>query len=130
VQIARAVEGKLDRFTVELQPVELGRIAVKLEFTHDDRVIATFHAERPETLILLERDARQIERMLQESGLKADSGSLRFTLGEDRGGWGREEAAPRARLALPYDAHTEITADDVRAPADRYLASGRVDIHV
>ena len=46
-------------------------------------VTATIVAERAETLELLQRDSRDIERLLQNAGLNADAGSLSFGLRGD-----------------------------------------------
>ncbi len=85
VQITRAVQNGTDRFTVELKPVALGRITVNLEVGHDNRVIAVLSAERADTLELLQRDSRALERALQDAGLNTDSGSLSFSLEGDNG---------------------------------------------
>ncbi len=83
VQISRAVQNGNDRFSIRLSPAELGRVSIKLEVGHDNRVIAVISAERSETLDLLQRDARTLERALQEAGLRTDSGSLSFDLQGD-----------------------------------------------
>ena len=80
VQISRAVQDGNNRISIRLNPAELGRVSIKLEVGHDNRVIAVISAERPETLDLLQRDARTLERALQEAGLRTDSGSLSFDL--------------------------------------------------
>ena len=85
VQITRAVQNGTDRFTVELKPVALGRITVNLEVGHDNRVIAVLSAERADTLELLQRDSRALERALQDAGLNTDSGSLSFSLEGENG---------------------------------------------
>src|SRR3546814_6284200 len=87
-----------------LHPAELGRIEVKLENASDGTLRAVISAERSETLDLLQRDARGLERALQEAGVKTDSGSLSFNLrGQGQGqeqraegnGRGRADAGPR-----------------------------------
>ena len=42
-----------------------------------------FIADRPETLDMLQRDARVLERALNDAGLRADSGGLSFNLRSD-----------------------------------------------
>ena len=80
VQISRAAEAGQDRLTVNLKPAELGNVTIKLEVGHDHRIIAVIQAERPETLELLQRDARSLERAMADAGLNTDSGSLNFGL--------------------------------------------------
>ena len=80
VRIQKAVQAGQDRISLRLHPAELGRIDVQLEFAEDGRLRAAILAERGEALDLLQRDARLLERALQEAGLKTDSGSFTFDL--------------------------------------------------
>ena len=85
VHVARAASDGIDRITVRLHPAELGRVDVKMEVAADGRVTAMVTAEKSDTLELLQRDSRALERALQESGLRTDSQSLNFGLrGGDR----------------------------------------------
>jgi flagellar hook-length control protein FliK len=89
IQIARhAADGGSSRFEIRLDPAGLGRVDVRLDIHHDGRVQAAIAADRPETMALLNRDARGLERALQNAGLKADSGSLSFSLRQDGGSGG------------------------------------------
>ncbi len=65
---------------IQLKPSDLGQVEVKLEIARDGQVRALVVAERPETLDALQRDSRQLERALQDAGLKTDSNSLEFDL--------------------------------------------------
>ena len=65
---------------IQLKPTDLGQVDVKLEIARDGQVRALVMAERPETLDALQRDSRQLERALQDAGLKTDSNSLEFDL--------------------------------------------------
>ncbi len=80
VRIQKAVQAGQDRISLRLHPAELGRIDVQLEFAEDGRLRAAILAERGEALDLLQRDARVLERALQEAGLKTDAGSFTFDL--------------------------------------------------
>ena len=51
-----------------------------MEIARDGQLSATVLADRPETLELLRRDIRGLERALQEGGLKTDSQSFNFNL--------------------------------------------------
>ncbi len=88
MHLSKAAQNGIDRMTIRLDPAELGRVHVKLEVGHDGRTIALVAAERPETLELLQRDARSLERALQQAGLETDSDSLSFSLsqGDQQGG--------------------------------------------
>ena len=71
-------------------------IEVKLEVTQDGRVTATVIADKADTLDMLQRDSRALERALQEAGLHTDSESLNFGLrdkpGHDESGEGDQHA--------------------------------------
>jgi hypothetical protein len=121
-----AIDGQ-DRISIRLSPADLGRIDVKLDFGPDGRVQAVFAADRAQTVDLLQRDARDLERALQDAGLRADSGSLTFNL---RGGQ-RDNGASLTGLAPDPDG--EETADLSASPVHAYStapSSGRVDIRV
>ncbi|MEW5702998.1 MAG: flagellar hook-length control protein FliK [Pseudomonadota bacterium] len=86
LHLKRAAADGLDRIRIQLKPASLGHIDVKMEVGKDGKVTAVVSVERPETLDLLQRDARTLERALQDSGLRADSNSLHFQLrGEGNG---------------------------------------------
>jgi flagellar hook-length control protein FliK len=76
---ARAKEGS-NQFDIRLDPPELGRIDVRLDVDKSGAVNTRLTVDRPETLQLLQNDARGLERALQSAGLKTEDGSLQFSL--------------------------------------------------
>jgi flagellar hook-length control protein FliK len=80
VEIQKAVVAGKDQIRIRLNPAELGQIDVSLKVRNDGTVKAVVTVDRPETFDLMQRDARGMERALQEAGLKTDSGSLSFNL--------------------------------------------------
>lgn len=85
MKIHKAVAGGNERISVQLHPAELGRVDVKMEFGQDGLLRASITAERPETLDMLQRDARALERALSDAGVKTDSGSLNFNTRDTAG---------------------------------------------
>jgi flagellar hook-length control protein FliK len=80
IEIAsRANEGSR-QFDIRLDPPELGRIDVRLDVDKSGEVSTRLTVDRPETLSLLQNDARGLERALQSAGLKTEDGSLQFSL--------------------------------------------------
>lgn len=134
VQIQRAVRDGNSRIIVQLNPAELGQVEVQLEFGQDGRVSAAVLADRADTLDMLQRDARLLERSLQEAGLKADSGSLSFDLRDGgRSGQWSQDAAGGNRLPDRVAARPEPTAagETTQArPATGVPNDGGVDIRV
>ena len=85
VQIGLAARFGARQISLQLRPASLGEVNIDLNIANDGQVRATVLAERQETLDLLQRDARGLERALQDAGLKSDAGSLQFGLrGEGR----------------------------------------------
>lgn len=130
VQVRKAVAAGVDRLTVQLKPATLGRVDVQMEVGHDGRVQAVVSAERPETLYLLQRDARALTTALTDAGLQADSGSLSFNLrgqSGDQPGTGAQQPADGG--APTRDGAVEDGGDPVK-PITLTLGAGRVDIKV
>lgn len=90
VNINKSVKAGMDRVTIQLRPENLGRIEVKMELSQDGKVRAFVTAESRETLDMLQRDARGLEKALQEAGLRTDSNNLHFALkSEQQAGQGQ-----------------------------------------
>jgi hypothetical protein len=135
VQIQRAAAQGQSKVQIRLNPAELGRIDVKLDVGDDGHVRAVLAVDKPETLDLMQRDPRALERALQAAGLKTDQGSLSFNLrddgtggGQNAGGDGRDAPGePADGLAGQPTGEAPIPAEPLRA---RLPADGRVDIRV
>jgi len=133
VQVQRAQVAGQEQISIKLHPAELGRIEVKLENASDGTLRAVISAERSETLDLLQRDARGLERALQEAGVKTDSGSLNFNLrgqGHEQqnandGGTGRGGTAAARGAGQVAEA-----AEPAPPPAYRSSHNGALDIRV
>ncbi|TWA71778.1 flagellar hook-length control protein FliK [Azospirillum baldaniorum] len=129
VHISKNVSDGNDQFTINLRPAELGRIDIKLEIGQDGRVTASVAVEKAQTLELLQRDSRNLERALQDAGLKADSNSLNFSLrgegGQSFQDSGRQGGSGRRGRGLGGGTGE---VEDAQAAYTLTLAPGRVDI--
>jgi len=94
VKIRQAVGDGTDKINIKLNPHELGRVEVRLETAKDGSTTVTVLADRPETLDMLQKDARGLERALTDAGLRTDAASLSFGL---RGDTQRDVAQGRDR---------------------------------
>jgi len=113
VNITKAAKAGLDRVTIQLKPVELGRIEIKLEMSEDHKVRVTVTADSKDTLSLLQTDARALERTLNDAGLRTDANNLHFNLrsdtdaqsadGQNGRGTGRQGADDHAETAGETD---------------------------
>lgn len=117
------------RLTIELDPAELGPVEVSLRLDERGVVAAVFTVDRPETLQLLQRDARALADMLGSAGYALDPGSLGFSLRDD--GQGRQGAWHEARAGGPPWAPPRGEAPSAERPGSHVLASrGFLDLRV
>ena len=79
-EIVRQVNDGNTRFQIRLDPPELGRIDVKLDIDKSGQVHARLTVEKAETLDLMQRDQRGLERALQQAGLDGAKTNLEFSL--------------------------------------------------
>lgn len=80
VAVRQASKDGIDRIMIQLQPEELGRIDVRLDMHSDGRAHIVFTVDKADTFEQLQRDARVLEKALQEAGVQADAGSMEFNL--------------------------------------------------
>lgn len=134
VHIARAASTGSDHITIKLKPAALGQIDVKLDLTQDGRVTAVITADRSDTLDMLARDAKSLERALADAGLKTDSGSLQFNLRGDGNAYGEHEQANARYPSLGETPDVELNDPSKVLALSNYinprLANGGVDIRV
>jgi flagellar hook-length control protein FliK len=135
VQIQRAAAQGQSKVQIRLNPAELGRVDVKLDVGDDGHVRAVVSVDKPETLDLMQRDPRALERALQAAGLKTDQGSLSFNLREDGTGHGQNAGGDgrdrRGDLAGGMPGQPTGDAPIAAEPLGASLpADGRVDIRV
>lgn len=128
VSVRQAFKDGVDRVTIQLNPHELGRVEVKMDIVADGMSQISFLVEKQETFDLLQRDARTLERMLQDAGVKADAGSMEFNLRQENQS---HEPWAEADGEDSTNDTTEISANPSRdLPTATYvhLVSDRLDI--
>jgi flagellar hook-length control protein FliK len=117
VHIARKFEAGTSQFEIRLHPMELGQLDISLNVAEDGRIQAVLRAERPETLDMLQRDARVLEQQLRQAGLDVGANSLSFSLSSGNGqrpapfvGWPGFADAQDAQGAARNDAASTYVA--------------------
>jgi flagellar hook-length control protein FliK len=124
IEIARHAVAGGQRFEIRLDPAELGRIDVRLDLADDGTVKTRMIVEKAETLDMLQRDQRALEKALAQTGFKASEGGLEFSLrGEGgQGGYRTPDDRPRRPAPAPLAPDSEPDIAPVAAP--RALAGG------
>lgn len=78
-----AGQGENQTFNLRLDPPELGNVNIRLQFGKDKSVKAHLTIEKPETYMMLSRDAHALERALQNAGLDAGANNISFELADN-----------------------------------------------
>jgi flagellar hook-length control protein FliK len=120
----RAMRGAKE-FSIRLDPEDLGRIDVRLEISEAGQVQAKVVVERVETLQLLQRDAKTLERAFDQAGLKTSADGLQFSL-RDPGQQARDnnQSGQNGRSPARNDSHGEkVQGDDIATRPVIYRAS-------
>ncbi|WP_375459013.1 flagellar hook-length control protein FliK [uncultured Enterovirga sp.] len=95
VEIGLKSLGGIHRFDIRLAPEDLGGIDVRLDIAEDGRVSAHLLVDRRETMQWLQRDSGQLERALDQAGLRTADGGVSVTLRDPSGGdFGRQAGTP------------------------------------
>lgn len=111
VEIARSVGAGQDTLRVRMNPGELGRVEVTLQFDDKGTLQATVRAESAHALELLRQDAPQLARTLDQAGIRADAQSFRFEsrsgdsngFAQQQSGGGQGQQQGRGRYAATDD---------------------------
>ncbi|NVJ96553.1 MAG: flagellar hook-length control protein FliK [Alphaproteobacteria bacterium] len=135
MHVSKAIKAGQQEFTVRLDPAELGRVQVKLAFEKDGSIQTRVIVERPETLELLQKDAKGLERAISSAGHKTDGG-IQFSLDtndEQSAGRAFAEAVQQekmrddlaARSGIPGSGNgsTDTAPEDDIVPLEEILAN-------
>lgn len=128
--VASHVHAGTSRFAIRLDPAELGTIDVRVEVKSTGEVRAHLVVERADTLDMMLRDQKSLERSLAQSGLDVGSSGLQFSLkdqGSGNGSTSRDDL-PRA-AAIETDEPTPV-ALDLAAQAYRPRRPGGLDLRI
>jgi flagellar hook-length control protein FliK len=131
-EIARQAERGKRSFDIRLDPAELGKVRVKLELGQEGEVRAHLVVERKETLDLLQRDQRVLERALQDAGLSLGGGGLQFSLsGGGQQGFGEQGSFARSNRSQTARAEAEPIAGGGPVPPPTPRARpGGIDVKI
>lgn len=132
---ARALAGNR-RFDIRLDPAELGRIDVSLEISDKGDVSAKLTVDRVETLHMLQRDARTLERAFEQAGLKPSEGGIDMSLRDsnDQQTGARQQRqddeAPRGRRAWVQASDDSALVTEVASLPRNAGRLGGVDLSI
>jgi flagellar hook-length control protein FliK len=129
VEITARAQNGGNRFEIRLDPPELGRIEVRLDIDRSGQVTSRLVVDKVETLDVLRRDAHQLERALQDAGLKTSDNGLQFSLRDQAFAERHDRGGSHNVHALVADPELPA-ADSVAVAYGTTLRSSGVDIRV
>ena len=109
-ELVRQVNDGNTRFQMRLDPPELGRIDVKLDIDKSGQINARLVVDKSETLDLMQRDQRALERALQQAGLDGSKTNLEFSLKQSPFSGGQQQG--RNDQGQPFSLNG-LRADDL-----------------
>lgn len=116
-----AATGENRNITVRLEPPELGRVEIRMEFGKDKAVKTHIIAEKQETYLMLQRDAHILDRTLHDAGLDTDGG-VSFELAQDGGAFDDGRNGQRGSSGGGDSANgTEIAEETIETAMDWYV---------
>jgi flagellar hook-length control protein FliK len=128
VHIAQQVGNGNRQFEIRLDPPELGRVEVRMDVSDDGKVRAHLVIERTETMDLLQRDARALERSLNNAGLDTGRDGLTFSLKDQGAGHFSARSDEGTSNDEPhFDDEQAADAEDKRGDSDKGLPDQRTE---
>lgn len=128
VEIARKIEAGEETLRVRLNPGELGRVEVTLNFDDRGSLQATMRTESAQALDLLRKDVPELARTLDQAGVRTDAQSFRF---ESRTGDGSGNQNGAQQQQRGQQHHAAAPQGDFETDDQPYRAirgDGRVDL--
>ena len=128
VQLTKGAQAGDSTVKIQLRPAELGKVDVKLEISNNTLVKAMVVVEKPETLELLQRDARILERALQDAGLKTNSGGLNFALNDQGGSDQNQDNKDAPRNAVAGSSQSDGAPTEAATDQSNQAGDGLVNL--
>ncbi|MGV3575407.1 MAG: flagellar hook-length control protein FliK [Devosia sp.] len=116
-ELSRQVTDGNTRFQIRLDPAELGRIDVKLDIDTTGKVHARLTVEKAETLDLMQRDQRALEKALQQAGLDQSKTNLEFSLKQNPFAGDQNQRSGQERSGSGNNGQDSQEETEVSAPA-------------
>ncbi len=114
-----AANGENKSITLQLDPPDLGKVKVRLEFGENKSMKATMLIEKPETFLMLQRDAHVLERAIQEIGL--DSSGMEFELAQHDSAFSQDGGHDGHAGGSAGSGGTEDSEDLIETTMDWYV---------
>ena len=113
-EVVRQFNQGASRFLIRLDPPEMGRIDVTMKVDTEGNVQTRMTVERAETLDLMQRDQRALEKALAQAGLDGSKSTLEFSLRQNPSGRdGQNPHQQNQGNGTPFGRSSTGTTDEV-----------------
>lgn len=119
ISIARAISGQQNHISIQLDPAELGKVDVKLEWNKQGNTTVAIVVERQETYDLLNRDHKELAKALNNAGLNVDTGDLEFNLQQQQ----QDQQHQETPSSKDYAAYNQTMANEYQEEETYYIES-------
>lgn len=130
LQIMQKADAGGGEFRIQLEPEKLGKLDIRLSLQSDGRASLVIVSDTPDTLAMLQRDARGLERILQQAGLDVDSGSMEFSLQQEGGQNPNEFAAQDQNTPMQSMAFLNEVPEDTTSSSEARPPSGYYQLNL
>lgn len=128
-QIIRRLEGRATRFNMELNPVELGKVDVRLDIDAEGRLAARLAFDNPAAAVELRGRVDELRRDLEQAGFQLSEDAFSFTDRENSRDQ-REAMADGILRSFARSAEASELADLAAQPALRVMTRLGLDVRV
>ncbi len=122
-QIVRKVDGQTTRFDIQLDPLGLGQVDVRIEIGADGQLKAAMSFETQSAANELQARSGELKRALEDAGFNL-GGGLTFEVSRDASGSGRDLAQQHQQQQAQHDSRSgggrafQAAMDRADAPAE------------
>lgn len=136
-QIVKKLDGRSTRFDVELDPIGLGKVDVRVEIGAHGRVTAAMTFENPQAAAELKSRSGELQRALEQAGFDLAGGGMSFDVagggGQARQEWAQDRGGAFRGRAFQQALETAGEADLAAASGELRLrrgVTGGVDVRI
>ncbi len=122
VQVKQGITRGDSNINIRLNPSELGRVDVRIEVHHDGRTTLAIVAENRDTLEMLQRDSRNLEKAFADLGMQMSDSGMSFNLSEQGFQNQQQEEGNKEPLIAQKSAF-----ESALAGSDDYMAEALLD---
>ncbi len=127
VKVLNNLETKSQTITVQLDPVDLGKIDIKMDISPKGETKVFILADKLETYALLSKSSDQIRSILTDKGLNQDSTSLNFGLRHGNSNQNNQQQYAWNRQEKEFD-ESNLEHENIRVASLYYSDLNRLDI--